>query len=119
MNKRGEGHQLFFAMEVVLGLLVAGILIGTATNFDALSNINKLYAKEDLKLLVETIQVGQGSIEYDYKIKSLYTVNINLDPTQEDVQVTSTGTFLEGYNYYNLTLKKEQGTKQIGVEKNA
>ena len=56
MNKKGEEHQFFFAMEAVIGILVAGILITTAANFDSLSNLNKIYAKEDINLILYTLE---------------------------------------------------------------
>ena len=115
MNKKGMEHQFFFGMEVIIGILVAGILISTAANVDSLSNVNKIYAKEDMKLLVETIQSSPGSIEYNYKIKSMY----NVDITKEDITITQTEIFFDGYSYYNLILNKEQDSKQIMVKKNA
>ena len=68
-------------VSLILGaliVLVAGILISAAANFDSLSNINKIYAEEDLKLLVETLQAGPGSIEYTYVVKTLYNIYINI-----------------------------------------
>jgi len=113
MNKRGEEHQLFFAMEAILGILVAGILISAATNSDSISSLNKIYAEEDLKLLTETIQAAPGEIEYQYKLKDIYQVNIK----GKEIQVTQTTNFLESYSYYNLTLTKEGN--QVMVDKNA
>ena len=113
MDKKGQEHHMFFAFEMILGILVAGILISAAANFDSLSNINKIYAEEDLKLLVETLQAGPGSIEYTYVVKTLY----NIDIEQDQITLTKTDGFLDGYTYYNLTLVKEQGSEQIRVEK--
>lgn len=111
MNKKGEEHQFFFAMEAILGILVAGILISTAANFDSLSNINKIYAEEDLKLLVETMQASPGDLKYNYKIKEIYTVSIE----DNEIKITAKNNLLEGYSYYNLSLAKEENT--IKVEK--
>ena len=113
MNKRGVEHPFFFAMEIVLGMLVAGILISIAVNFDSVSNINKAYAEEDLALLVESIQASPGSIEYNYKIKSSYKIDIQ----KENILVNRNEEFLAGYQYENLTLEKEQGKEQIRVGK--
>jgi len=116
MNKRGIiEHQVFFAMEAVLGILVAGILISNAANFDSLSNINKIYAQEDLKLLSETLLASPGSVEYAYPIKSLYDVDI----ADKQITVSKTDSLLAGYSYYNLTFSKEQGSQELQVEKNA
>ena len=115
MNKKGQEHQIFFAFEVILGLVVAGILISISANFDSLSNINKVYAQEDLKLLAEAIEAAPGTIHYDYNLKSLYIVDIE----KNDIKVTSTDGLIDGYTYYNLTLIKEQGSSQITVEKHA
>ncbi|MDP3728861.1 MAG: hypothetical protein Q8R18_05430 [bacterium] len=115
MDKKGEEHQFFFAMEAILGILVAGILILTAANFDSISNINKIYAQEDLKLLIETIQASPGAIEYNYKLKEMYEVQIQ----EEDIKVTTNNNLFNGYSYYNLTLRKEQGENTIQVKKNA
>lgn len=111
MNKRGEEHQFFFAMEAVIGILVAGILVTTAANFDSLSNLNKIYAKEDIKLLVETLQASPGDIEYNYKLKEIYEVQVD-----KDITITQSSNFLDGYTYYNLTLAKTEN--QIQVTKN-
>jgi len=95
----------------VLGILVAGILVTTAANFDSLSNLNKIYAKEDIKLLVETLQASPADIEYNYKIKEIYEVKV-----EEDITITQSSNFLDGYQYYNLTFTKTD--KQIQVSKN-
>ena len=113
MNKRGVEHQFFFAMEMILGIITVGIMISMATNFDALSNINKIYGEQDLKLLVETMQAAPGALHYDYKLKSLYDVNIQ----EDDITLTTNEELLAGYTYYNLSLEKEQNTEQIVVEK--
>lgn len=116
MNKRGEvEHPFFFPMEVILGLLVAGILIVSVTNLDSISNVNKIYAQQDLKLLTETIQASPSNIKYDYKLKNMYEVNIQ----NKEIIITRTNSFLEGYSYYNLTLTKNKDDEQILVEKNA
>ncbi len=109
MNKKGEEHQFFFAMEAVIGILVAGILITTATNFDSLSNLNKIYAKEDIKLLVETIQASPGNIEYNYKLKSIYDIKVE----EKEITITQSSNFLDGYTYYNLTLTKADNQIQV------
>ncbi len=109
MNKKGEEHQFFFGMEAVLGILVAGILITTAANFDSLSNLNKIYAKEDIKLLVETLQASPGDIEYNYKIKSIYGVKVE----EKDISITQSSNVLDGYTYYNLTLTKTKNQIQV------
>ncbi|MSR86288.1 hypothetical protein EXS74_02740 [Candidatus Woesearchaeota archaeon] len=113
MDKKGQEHQFFFAFEAVLGILVAGILISVSANFDSLSNVNKIYAQEDLKVLVETLQASPGNIHYDYQLKTLYDVNIEKDK----VTVTKSDGLLDGYTYYNLSLTKEQGSEQITEEK--
>ncbi len=115
MDKRGEEHHLFYAFEAILGILVAGILISTAANFDSISNINKLYAQDDLNLLMVTLNSAQGDITYDYQMKALYDVSIE----ENKVKVTKNSDFLAGYSYYNLTLEKEQNTDQIKVSKHA
>lgn len=112
MDKKGEEHQFFFGMEAVLGILVAGILVTTAANFDSLSNLNKIYAKEDIRLLVETLQSSQGDIEYNYKLKSVYDVQVE----KEDITITQSSNILDGYTYYNLTLTKTGDS--IEVRKN-
>ncbi|HIJ05215.1 hypothetical protein J4424_05135 [Candidatus Woesearchaeota archaeon] len=114
MNKKGVGeHPFFLAMEAMLGILVAGILISAATNSDSISNVNKIYAGEDLKLLTETIQAAPGEIEYQYRLKDIYQVNIK----GKEIQVVQTTNFLESYSYYNLMLTKEGN--QVRMEKNA
>lgn len=115
MNKKGQEHQFFLAFETILGILVAGILISVAANFDSLSNLNKIYAQEDLKLLLETVDAAPGTIHYDYQIKSMYNVNIQ----KGVVMVTETNGLLDGYKYYNLTLEKSQGSKEVTVSKHA
>ena len=115
MNKKGQEHQIFFAFEMILGILVAGILISLSANFDSLSNINQVYAQEDLKLLAEAIEAAPGSIHYDYNMKSLYNVDIQ----KEDIKITKTDGIIDGYTYYNLTLEKQQGSDQVTVEKHA
>ncbi len=113
MNKKGQEHQFFFTFEAILGILVAGILISVSANFDSLSNVNKIYAQEDLKVLVETLQAAPGNIQYDYALKTLYEVNVE----EEKITATKTDGLLDGYTYYNLTLTKEQDSQQIKVEK--
>ena len=115
MNKKGQEHQIFFAFEMVLGILVAGILISLSANFDSLSNINKVYAQEDLKLLAEAIEAAPGAIHYDYNLKSLYMVDIE----KNDIKVSSTDGLIDGYTYYNLSLEKQQGSDQVMVSKHA
>ena len=114
MNKKGViEHQVYFAMEVVLGILVAGIFLSVASNIDSVSNINSIYAKEDLKLLSETILASPGSVIYEYSLKSLYTVNMD----KEKVTLTkSQENLIGGYTDYNLTFTKNQKDPSLQVK---
>jgi len=115
MDKKGEEHQMFFAFEAILGIIVAGILISVSANVDSFSNVNKIYTQEDLKLLVETIQAAPGTMHYDYPLKSLYSVTIE----EDKITMTKTDGLLDGYTYYNLSLAKEQNSEKIKVGKYA
>ena len=117
MDKRGStGEELSLAtyIEVVLGILVAVIFITAASNPDSFSNINIFYAEEDITLLTETMTAAPGYIEYDYEIKSLYTVSIT-----DEVSVTksSDASFTDGYNTYTLHFEKDQGEESVSVTK--
>ena len=112
MNKKGqaEAEQLFLVIEIILGILVAGIFIYNATNFDALSSVNKEYAKQDLGLLTETILASPGTVEYQYPLKASYSVNID-----EGVTVTIRQDITTIFESYYLTITKEQGSKTVTV----
>jgi hypothetical protein len=117
MNKRGQAdaEQLFLVMEIVLGMIVAGIFIYGAVNFDSLANINQEYAQQDISLLAESLLASPGTVEYDYNLRSIFSVSI--DATEVDV--TRTGEFLDAFNYYNVTFKKNQGATSLKVGKDA
>jgi hypothetical protein len=115
MNKRGAGESLqtFFMIEVVLGILIASIFIFNAANPDLLSNVNKIYAQQDISLLAETIDTAPGGVVYDYTLKSVYSVKL----TEEKVTVTkSEGDLFGGFNYYNVTFEKEIGSRIVKVK---
>ena len=116
MNKRGqaEAEELLLFIEIVLGILVASIFIYSATNFDSYSNINKVYAEEDLTLLIESIPSAPGAVSYDYQLKSIYAVRIYDD----EVDVTKSDGTLESFTYYNLTITKEEGLRTLYLEEN-
>ena len=116
MNKKGQAdaEQLFLFAEIVLGILVATIFILNAANIDSISNINKVYAEEDLTLLTETLLMAPGSIEYDYIMKNIYDVDIS----EEGVTITKTFGLFDGLSYYTLHFEKEQGGDLV-IEKNA
>ncbi|MBS3072306.1 hypothetical protein J4477_00545 [Candidatus Pacearchaeota archaeon] len=77
MNKRGEEAQLYLIIEIVIGILVAGLFISMATNYDSYSNIHKIFIEKDLKLLSESLLSAPGEIEFIYPIKSYYDVSIS------------------------------------------
>jgi len=77
MNKRGEEAQLCLIMEIVIGILVAGLFISMATNYDSYSNIHKIFIEQDLKLLSESLLSAPGEIEFTYPLKSYYDVSIS------------------------------------------
>ena len=105
MNKRGQGEtqQLFMLMEVVIGILVAGIFIFSAANPDPYTNVNKLYAQQDISLLVDTIGSAPGVVNYDYSISSNYQVTID----EEKVSIVRVeNSLLGGSDKKNITLSK-------------
>lgn len=107
----GEEHQMYFAIEVILALLVVGIMISTSLNSDSVSNINKLYAQSDLELLSETIFAAPGDINYEYQISSDYEVNV-----KDKVQVArGTNLIDSSFKYYNITFLKEENSQNLGV----
>jgi len=117
MNKRGQAgveQQLWAVIEIVLAVLLVGTLTFMATNPDSFSNINKFYAEEDLSLMTETLLAAPGTIEYNYEIKTMYSVNIKDDAitvTRKDVNI------IASYDTYHLIFKKNQGSSQLGVQK--
>jgi len=113
MNKRGVEHQFFFAIETVLGVIVAGILLSAAANVDSLSSTNKLYAQQDFELLAETLLAAPGSIDYTYTIKSIYMVELQ----DNQIILVRDDTLFAGYSYKDILLSKAQGSKQLKMEK--
>ena len=116
MDKKGqaETEQFFLFIEIILGILVAGIFIYNAANFDALSSVNKEYAKQDLALLTETILASPGTVEYNYPLKASYNVKIN-----EGITITTSSDLISAFEYENLIITKEQGSKTVTVERHA
>ena len=114
MNKKGDVVSLptNLLIEVTLGIIVAVIFVFSAAAPDSLSNVNKIYAQEDLSLLSETIDGAPGYVKYDYNLKSSYKVS-----TEEGkVTITqSTGVLDGSFSSRNVTLEKEMG-KPIGVK---
>lgn len=109
MNKRGEELQLYFTIEIILGILIAGILVNSAVNFDSISKINSIYTQQDLQLLSESLLSAPGGITYTYPIKSSYTVSF------ADTIKVSHDTNLITSNK-EIIFSKEQGSKELGVK---
>ncbi|MBT3324299.1 hypothetical protein HN840_05305 [archaeon] len=108
MNKRGQAGvelQSYYIIELVLGILIVGILLSLAMNPDSYSNINHFYLQEDLSLLSETLSASPGYIEYDYKIKSTYEVEID-DST---VSVIKNPKLKNYFNNYTLHFESKNG----------
>jgi len=116
MNKRGqaEAEELLLFIEIVLGILVAGIFIYSATNFDAFSTVNQVYAEEDLTLLFETALAAPGSLEYDYQLKNIYAVRLYTD----ELDVTKSDGTIDSYTYYNISISKEEGKHSLTLTEN-
>jgi hypothetical protein len=73
--KRGSiDKQTFFAFELLIGIAVAAILIYTATHINEFSNVDVIYAENDLDLLTSTILSCPGEITYNYELSGKFEV---------------------------------------------
>lgn len=109
MNKRGEDAQLFLIIELIIGIIVAGLFVSIAVNYDAFSNVNKIYIEQDLKLLSETLLSSPGEIEYNYPIQSYYDVSISSDK----IQVTNKAKVIQLAGEDTLTFTKTEDLKVV------
>jgi hypothetical protein len=109
MNKRGEEAQLYLIIELILGILVAGLFVSLATNYDAFSNIHKHFIENDLKLLSETLLASPGEIEYRYPIKSYFDVSIS----SEQIKVTNEAQIIQFKDDDTLIFTKEKDLKVV------
>ena len=109
MNKRGEEAQLYLIMEIVIGILVAGMFVSMATNYDSYSNIHKIYIEQDLKLLSETLLSSPGEIEYTYPIKSYFDVSL----TSEEIQVKNNAELIQFAKEEKLIFTKTDKLKVV------
>lgn len=96
-------------IEMILGILVAGLLMNTAINYDSLSNVNKFYTQQDLQILSETLLSAPGSVTYTYPLKANYEVSID-----KTVDVTHNSNILKTFDKYNLIFTKEDN--KLGVK---
>lgn len=111
MDKKGEELQTFFIIEVILGILVAGILLSAATNYDSISNANANYLKEDVKLLSETLLSSPGEITYNYSLRKTFSVSMG-----DSIQVTNNAMFWSSKDKYNLIFNKLPNSNQLEVK---
>jgi hypothetical protein len=102
MNKRGEEHLYFLAIEIILGIIIAGIFINLALNFDSVSNSNALYLKNDIKVLSETLLSSPGEITYTYPLKQTFSVSV----TDGSVEVSNSANLIPRFGDYNLVFTK-------------
>ena len=99
--KRGSiSQQTFFAFEIILGLVVAGIFIYTATNITEFSNVDTTFAERDLDLLTATVLSAPGDITYQYQLSGKMEVE-STTPFDLNKDLTSTK------DPYNITLTKD------------
>ena len=91
MNKRGEAESLELTMlfEILIGITIAAFLILAALNWNSLSNFNKLYAEEDLKLLSNTLLSVPGEISYKYSLSS----NLKVEMSPTNIRIISNPSF--------------------------
>jgi len=86
MAKRGQATVLLWKLviEILIGLLVAGILIYSAYDIDAVSTFNKEYIEQDVGLLANTMLASPGEITVIYPVSEGYNVEL----TDDEVEVT-------------------------------
>ncbi len=78
MKKRGQAEvlQTMLLFELLLGILIAGILIYSASNFGTMTNFNEEFLEKDLSLMSNTILAAPGKIIVVYPIDSNYNIEI-------------------------------------------
>ncbi len=109
--KRGSiTQQSFFAFEIIIGIAVAAILIYTATHINEFSNVDIIYAENDLDLLTSTISASPGDITYHYQLSGKFKV-ASTSPVDINKDLISTK------DAYNLTFIKQGNNIQIQWKK--
>jgi hypothetical protein len=115
MDKKGtEGFTmtLYAAFELIVAVITIGIIFSLVLNPDALSNANKIFAKNDIELLGDTIDGAPGSVEYTYQLKKVYDLEF-----KDEVTITKNAkSITDGYTFRDITFTKNQGSKQIEVK---
>jgi len=112
MNKRGqEAQEVFFAIEIMLGMLVAAIFLVGTSNFDAFSELNKNYAQQDVPLLAESLDASPGEVTYYYTAKGSLDVELG-----EVVKVTRSGNIIKSYQEQTVTFSKNPSSRSIEVD---
>jgi len=108
MNKKGE-ETLILSIEIIIGIMVAGMFVSMATNYDSYSNIHKLFIEQDLKLLSETLLSAPGEIEYNYPIESYFDVTIS----STEVQVKNNAQIIQFAKQEKLVFTKTDSLKVV------
>jgi hypothetical protein len=114
MNKRGSGIDIqgLLLVQLLIGIAVAGLIIAAAANPDAFSNINKFYAQEDISMIIEAMLASPGDTSYSYDIKKTFDVTVT-----EQVLVSRSPSFTDGFVTYTLLLEKNMGENTVSITK--
>ncbi len=115
MDKRGEAEtlQLTMLFEILIGIAIASFLILAALNWNSVSNFNKVYVQEDLKLLSNAVMSVPGEMQVKYPLSS----NLKIEMTPDYVKVLSKPGFFSLYEDSYLLLTASSQSDQIGIKR--
>lgn len=110
MDKRGVEQESFLLIELILGIIVAGLFVYIAMNPGEVANGDILFLKNDLPLMVESIKSSPGTVVYHYPFEKEYQAIVG-----EQTTVSRRDVPLGTGSSYNLTLTKREGSPAVVV----
>jgi len=74
INRKGQAEvwNVIMIFEVVLSVLIAAVLIYSAFNYAAASDLKKNYLEKDISLVVDAVSASGGKIKVFYPVTSAF-----------------------------------------------
>lgn len=112
MKRRGQVEvlELTTLFDIIIGLMIATFLIIAATSWNSVSNFNKVYLEEELKLLSNSVLSSPASVKVTYPLSTNYKIEM-----KEEIKVVHTPKMTGEES--RLVMEASSSSDQLRVER--